>query len=80
MADREGTQCVSRGTASGVGMCGPLMLVAGFSLVVTGDPNSTFSSILYAPLGLQEMALAVWLLVRGFNPPTGAKARLEVMR
>jgi hypothetical protein len=40
------------------------MLVAGFSLVVTGDPNSTFSSILYAPLGLQEMALAVWLLVR----------------
>jgi hypothetical protein len=58
----------------------PLMLVAGFSLVVTGDPNSTFSSILYAPLGLQEMALAVWLLVRGFNPPTGAKARLEAMR
>ena len=58
----------------------PLMLVAGFSLVVTGDPNSTFSSILYAPLGLQEMALAVWLLVRGFNAPTGTKARLEAMR
>ncbi len=49
----------------------PLMLIAGFSLVVTGDPNSTFSSILYAPLGLQEMALAVWLIVRGFNPPVG---------
>jgi hypothetical protein len=35
---------------------------------------------LYAPLGLQEMALAVWLLVRGFNPPIGAKARLEAVR
>ena len=33
----------------------PLMLIAGFSLVVTGDPNSTISSVLYAPLGLQEM-------------------------
>ncbi len=47
----------------------PLMLAAGFSLAVTGDPNSTVSSILYAPLALQEMVLAVWLLVRGFNPP-----------
>ena len=53
----------------------PLMLVAGFSVVVTGDPNSTFSSILYAPMGLQEMALAVWLLVSGFNAPTGTKVQ-----
>jgi hypothetical protein len=47
----------------------PLMLVAGLSFAVTGNPNSTFSSVLYAPLGLQEMALAVWLIARGFNPP-----------
>ena len=47
----------------------PLMLLAGFSLVVTGDPNSTFSSVLYAPLALQEMVLAVWLIARGFNLP-----------
>jgi hypothetical protein len=47
----------------------PLMLIAGFSLVFTGDPNSTFSSILYAPLGLQEMVFAVWLIARGFNAP-----------
>ncbi len=46
----------------------PLMLIAGFSLVFTGDPNSTFSSVLYAPLGLQELALAVWLIARGFRP------------
>ncbi len=49
-------------------LAAPLMLIAGFSLVATGDPNSTISSFLYAPLGLQEMALAVWLIARGFNP------------
>ena len=47
----------------------PLMLIAGFSLVVTGDPSSTFSSILYAPIGLQEMVLAVWLIARGSTRP-----------
>jgi len=50
----------------------PLMLLAGFSLVITGDPNSTFSSVLYAPLALQEMVLAVWLIARGFNSPAAA--------
>ena len=52
----------------------PLMLAAGFSLAFTGDPDSTLSSILYAPLALQEMALAVWLIIRGFNPPQPAPA------
>lgn len=54
----------------------PLMLMAGLSFAVTGDPNSAFSSVLYAPLGLQEMVLAVWLIARGFNPP--AERGLEV--
>ena len=43
------------------------MFVAGLSLVVTGDPNSTFSTVLYAPLALQEMVFALWLIVKGFN-------------
>ena len=47
----------------------PLMLAGGFSLAVTGDANSTVSSIMYAPLGLQEMVLAVWLILKGFNSP-----------
>jgi hypothetical protein len=46
----------------------PLMLVASLSLVVTGDPNSTFSSVLYAPMALQEMVFAVWLIAKGFSP------------
>jgi len=46
----------------------PLMLVGGFLLPITGDPNSTISSLLYAPMGLQEMVLAVWLIVWGFKP------------
>jgi hypothetical protein len=47
----------------------PLMLVAGFSLAFTGDPNSTFSTVFYMPLALQEMVLAIWLIAKGFNAP-----------
>jgi len=36
-------------------MAAPLMLVAGFLPPLTGDPSSTASTILYAPMGLQEM-------------------------
>ena len=45
----------------------PLMLVAGFLLLVDGDPNSPLSTVLCAPLALQEMVFAVWLIVKGFN-------------
>jgi len=50
----------------------PLMFVAGLSLMVTGDPNSTFSTVLYAPMALQEMVFAVWLIVKGFSPSSTA--------
>lgn len=45
----------------------PLFLVASLSLLWTGEPNSTLANILFAPLALQEMVLAVWLIVKGFN-------------
>ncbi len=45
----------------------PLFLVASLSLLWTDDPNSTFSTVLYAPMALQEMVLAVWLILKGFN-------------
>ena len=40
-------------------------LLVMFSLIT---PLSTVHIILQAPLGLQEIALAVWLIVKGFNP------------
>lgn len=50
----------------------PPFLAAGFALVVSGEANSTFSSVMYAPLFVQEMVLAFWLILRGFNTgPSG---------
>ncbi len=46
----------------------PLMLIAGFVVLIDGDPSSPLSSALYAPLALQEMVFAVWLIIKGFNP------------
>ncbi len=45
----------------------PLFLIASLSLLWTGDPNSTLANILFVPLALQEMVLAVWLIVKGFD-------------
>ena len=55
----------------------PLMLAAGFLVLVDGDPNSPLSTALYAPLALQEMVLAIWLIVKGFNSPANALVSAE---
>lgn len=46
----------------------PLFLIASLSFLWTGDTNSTLANILFVPLALQEMVLAVWLIVEGFDP------------
>jgi hypothetical protein len=40
-------------------------LLVMFALII---PLSTGHIVLQAPLGLQEIALAIWLIVKGFNP------------
>ncbi|MGB8858213.1 MAG: DUF4386 domain-containing protein [Ilumatobacteraceae bacterium] len=50
------------------GLAGATLYVAAGVLVLYGlEPLSTTQVVLEAPLGVQEMALAVWLIVKGFN-------------
>jgi hypothetical protein len=55
---------------SGWGLVGAVLYWAAGLLVMFDltDPFSTIQVVFQAPLGLQEMALAVWLIVKGFNP------------
>ena len=53
----------------------PLFVVASLSLLWTGDPNSTLSTVLYVPMAVQEMVMALWLVFKGFNPAALEEAR-----
>ena len=55
---------------SGWGLVGgALMLVSTVSSGFTQDFGfTTVNTVLNIPIGLQEMVLAVWLIVKGFNP------------
>jgi Domain of unknown function (DUF4386) len=57
---------------SGWGLVGAaLMLVATVDSGFTQDFGfTTVTTVLNIPIGLQEMVLAVWLIVKGFNPST----------
>lgn len=49
-------------------------LTAGLLVMYGLEPLSTPQVLLEAPLGLQEIALALWLILRGFDSPGGALA------
>ena len=49
-----------------------LYLAAGVMVLYGLEPLSATQNVLQAPLGLQEMVFAVWLIVKGFD--TGASA------
>lgn len=56
---------------SGWGLVGALLSFV--ALLYTGFTQdfgfTTVNNVLSAPIGLQEMVLAVWLIAKGFNPP-----------
>ena len=52
------------------GLAGASLYMTAGAMVMYGlEPLSTTQVMLDAPLGLQEMALAIWLIVKGFNAP-----------
>ena len=55
---------------SGWGLIAAIPYLAADLLAMFGvlDPMSTIQVVLELPLALQEMVLAVWLIVKGFNP------------
>ena len=61
---------------SGWGLIGAALLVGStvYSGFVQAFGFTTVNNILNIPIGLQEMALAVWLIVKGFNPRAIASA------
>lgn len=61
---------------SGWGLAGIVLCMAGTILVMFHlvDPLSTAQVILNLPIALQEMVLALWLIVKGFNPSALAAA------
>jgi len=56
------------------GLAGAVLWMAAGVLVLYGlvEPYSTTQTVLAIPIGVQEMALAVWLIVKGFNAPAYA--------
>lgn len=58
------------------GLVAIVMAMVSGLLVMLGliDSFSTPQLVLAAPIGVQEMVLAVWLIAKGFNPPAVASA------
>lgn len=50
----------------------PLMFASALPAVFGGDPLTTTTVLLVVPLAVNEMVLAVWLIVKGFNPSASA--------
>ena len=57
---------------SGFGIVAILLMMAACVLALFSGNRITSYIPLAAPIGVQEMVLGVWLIVKGFNPPLSA--------
>jgi hypothetical protein len=57
---------------SGWGIAAVILMLAACVLALFSDSPVTGYVLLAAPIGLQEMVLAVWLIAKGFNPTANA--------
>ena len=63
---------------SGWGFIGAILyLASGFLPLFGYDSRSTTYALMEAPLGLNEMVFAVWLIVKGFNSSAIASEPVE---
>jgi hypothetical protein len=52
------------------GLIGAVLLLVSAALELYGsDPSTTVQAVLAAPIAINEMVLAVWLIARGFAGP-----------
>jgi hypothetical protein len=64
---------------SGWGLIGAtLILFTGLLGLFGLSPESTTTTILAAPIAVQEMVFAVWLIVKGFNPSAIASGSAKI--
>jgi|WetSurMetagenome_2_1015567.scaffolds.fasta_scaffold125515_3 hypothetical protein len=54
---------------SGWGFVAAILMMAACMLALFSDNPVTGYALLILPIAVQEMVMAVWLIVRGFNPP-----------
>ncbi|MFZ3382490.1 MAG: DUF4386 domain-containing protein [Candidatus Methanoperedens sp.] len=62
---------------SGWGLIGVILYFASGLLMMPGLITSTTNDVLQLPIFLQEMFLAVWLIVKGFDPSSIASVSLK---
>ncbi len=62
---------------SGWGLIGIVLLLSMALLIMFGEEPSGMTLLLALPIFLQEMVLAVWLIVKGFNPSAIASGSAE---